>query len=146
MAVAKQQRTATDQNCTAESCLDILVHTEVIAYLAQPHKLRLQETCRGLCNRLHSDAAWRELDLTHTTYTVDGNTAGVLYGRLPGPEQLAISRAVIKQPKYRAVYSVHLNGVIVGSQSTSTSSRKSKAKLDNYLVAELCDCYLMCVV
>jgi hypothetical protein len=44
---------------------------------------------------------------------------------------------VIKQPKYKAVYSAHLNGVIVGSHSTSTSSRKSKSRLDNNLVAEL---------
>jgi hypothetical protein len=132
---AKQQRTAADQHHIAASCLSILVHAEVLAYLKQPQKLRLQETCRDLCNQLHSDAAWRELDLTYATYKADVSAEG-LRSRRPISEQLVMGRAVIKQPKYGAVCFVNLNGLVVGSQSTS-NSKKSKVKLDNSLVAQL---------
>jgi hypothetical protein len=121
---SRQQRLraeAVEASSSAGSWLQVLEngnHAAIMAYLAQPEKLQVQETCRKLRDKLRSTAAWKDLDLMYAHYK-HGNV-----WRAP-PEQLALHRAVIAQPKYSSAYSVCLADSAMGPQS-SASSRKSK--------------------
>jgi hypothetical protein len=44
---------------------DYRFHAAIMAYLAQPDKLRVQKTCRKLRDKLRSTTAWKDLDLMY---------------------------------------------------------------------------------
>jgi hypothetical protein len=134
----RQRQEGGEAALVAESWLEVLengdlpFHAIILAYLNQPEKLRLQETCLQLCASLHKAALWRDLDLMYVT-DKQGNNGNVT--TRAGPEQLALNRAVIAQPKYSVVYSVCLAGAVMGTQ-TPLSWGKKKRKNDMGVVGK----------